>query len=199
MMEMEAKAMMGEISDAEVACLESKIRLHRKQSDRAKISRILINNANQKKDYENWESLMRRHLERYDRSDPDMTWALTVYLYQKGKEHYGEAIKWAENTVENRQRWESGEQFVENPQSLYLCHSFHTLWIEAEAVYRQDRNPETEAYTEEMRGFAKDNAREWLDYARASEQPTKQAFDMCVPGGDSDFVCNNIDNNISTP
>ena len=181
MMEMEAKAMMGEISDAEVACLESKIRLHRKQSDRAKISRILINNANQKKDYENWESLMRRHLERYDRSDPDMTWALTVYLYQKGKEHYGEAIKWAENTVENRQRWESGEQFVENSYNLFKIRAILStqLWIEAEAVYRQDRNPETEAYTEEMRGFAKDNAREWLDYARlVSSRPSRPL--ICV-------------------
>ena len=123
-MEMEAKAMMGEISDAEIACLESKIRLQRKQSERAKISRILINNANQKRDYETWESLMRRHLERFDRSDPDMTWAMTVYLYNKGKEHYGDAIKWAENTVENRQRWDSGDQFVENSYNLYKMFSY---------------------------------------------------------------------------
>jgi hypothetical protein len=190
LMEMEAKAMMGEISDAEIACLESKIRLNRKQSERANISRILINNANQRQDYANWESLMRRHLERFDRSDPDLTWSMTVYLYNKGKENYGEAIKWAENTVENRQRWESGDQYVENSYNLFKIRAIIStqLWIESETIYRKDRNPETEAYTEEMRGFAKEHAREWLDYARASQQPTKQAFDMCVSAaGDSDF------------
>ena len=49
LMEMEAKAMMGEISDAEIACLESKIRLQRKQSERAKISRILDQQCQPKK------------------------------------------------------------------------------------------------------------------------------------------------------
>ena len=67
-------------------------------------------------------------------------------------------------------------------------HTFQESRFEAESQLRKDNNPENRAYTEEMRSLAKNNAREWLEYARASKKPTKQAFDMCVSAaGDSTF------------
>ena len=187
---LEANAMVGKLSEGQIACLESRIRLQRLQTERSHLSGVLIIDAQTKGLMDRWEVLVQRHLERYDRSDPDMTFGYSVHLYRKGEEHHAAALRWADYAMENSQQWEGGQDFVDKATQLYKLRAIlsTSLWIQNEKRYRNEKNPENQALSEEAKGIARDYALEWLVYARASGTQTKQAFDMCVSAaGDSSF------------
>jgi hypothetical protein len=187
---LEANALVGKLSEGQIACLESRIRLQRLQTERSHLSGVLIIDAQTKGLMDRWEVLVQRHLERYDRSDPDLTFGYSVHLYRKGEEHHPTALRWADYALENSQQWEGGTDFVEKTTQLYKLRAIlsTSLWIQNEKRYRNEKNPENQAISEEAKGIARDYALEWLVYARASGAVTKQAFDMCVSAaGDSSF------------
>lgn len=185
--EMKTIAARGSLSGGQIGCLESQIRLNRTQTERTKLSLILINNAQVKKDFSLWEKLVRRHLEEYDRSDPTLCLAFSSFLYRKGEDNFKEALKWANYSNETRSRWQGGENYIHMSNTLLKLRTelSTNLWIQAEEVYRQERSPENEDETMNMRGLAKECAREWMDYARAADllEDARKAFDMCVSAG----------------
>ena len=64
------------------------------------------------------------------------------------------------------------------------------LWQEAEKEFAEgERSDEKEAKAAKHRGQAKDYAREWLDYAKASEQDTKTAMALCVSAAGNRAFC----------
>ena len=118
----------------QITCIEAKLRLERLQTEKSKLSLLLINNSFNAKDFTYWENRLRRHLQNIDRSDPDMTLAFSVFLRKKGAEYYEEALSWTDYTMETRQSWSSGNQFVQKSNNLYrLRESFALeLWSLAE-------------------------------------------------------------------
>ena len=76
-MALEGKSIMGELSAAESSCLEARIRLSSIVTEKDRMSRLLVTNAQVARNTDQWEKLMRRHLEQIDRSDPNMTFAMT--------------------------------------------------------------------------------------------------------------------------
>ena len=133
---------------------------------------------------------MRRHLDRYERSDPSMTMGFAVHLYNKGDEFLFEAMKWADYAMENRQMWEAGDNFVDNTIGLYKLRAniATKMWLIAENQFRETQSPEAQEEANITRGKAKNCAREWLDYAKASKRDTDRAFKLCVSAaGDSAF------------
>ena len=86
--DLEADAMLGELSKEVIACLEAKLRLERIQSEKSKISLLMINNDMSGKNWESWEFRIRNHLKNIDRSQPDMTFAFAIYLNNKGSEFF---------------------------------------------------------------------------------------------------------------
>ena len=111
-MALEGKSIMGELSASLSSCLEARIRLSSIVTEKDRMSRLLVTNAQVARNTDQWEKLMRRHLEQIDRSDPNMTFAMTAYLFNKGAEFYVEALRWADYAVENRQRWEGGPDYT---------------------------------------------------------------------------------------
>ena len=190
-MALEGKSIMGELSMAETSCLEARIRLSGVVTEKDRMSRLLVTNAQVSRNTDQWEKLMRRHLEQIDRSDPNMTFAMTAFLFNKGGEYYVEALRWADYAVENRQRWEGGPDFtVKSGQLLEMRAKIASqIWTDAERVYIAARSAEAKDNATRERGRAKDYAREWLDYARAAGQPTKTAFDMCVSAAGGADLC----------
>jgi hypothetical protein len=188
---LEAKSIMGELSPSEVGCLEARIRLEQLTTEKERFSRLLITNAQVSNRTDDWERLMLRHLERIDRSDPNLTFAMTIFMYNKGKDHYREALKWADYALENRQRWEAGPDFTIKSGQLFEIRARmgSQIWVQSEQDYLALRSPENKEITQRERGQAKNFAREWLDYARAAGQPTKTAFDMCVSAAGSAEMC----------
>lgn len=185
--EIKAVAARGGLSAGQIGCLESQIRLNRTQTERTKLSLILINDAQMKKDMTLWEKLVRRHLEEYDRSNPTLCLSFSSFLYQKGSEHHRESLKWANYANETRARWQGGENYIHMSNTLLQLRAelATNLWIQSEELYRQERSPENEEESMTMRGLAKECAREWMEYARAAElmEDARKAFDMCVSAG----------------
>ena len=188
--ELKTVAGRGGLSEAQIGCIESQIRLNRTQTERTNLSLILIANAQMKKDMVLWEKLVRRHLEEYDRSNPTLSLGFAVFLYQKGQDYYRESFKWTNYAIETRLQWQAGEDFKHKSNTLLQLRTqlATNLWIRAEEIYRQERTPENEEEVSNMRGLAKECAREWMDYAKAADlmEDARKAFDMCVSAGGVD-------------
>ena len=185
----EQPAILGTITPGQATCLENRLKTERLQTTRSQISRLLLVNAEAAGDIVSWEALMMRHLEEIDRSDPDMCFRYAIHLFRADIDSQEESIKWSDYALENKQHWE-GDAFVKKVSGLYKlrAESAAKLWRHAEGLYSKAATGEHSDMALEYRGQAKDFAREWLDYARASGIPTERAFNMCVAAaGTADF------------
>ncbi len=186
---LEAPAMMGQLGPDRRKCLESAIGPS-SQTTKNKISRVLIVNAEASGDRKEWERLMKRHLEKIDRSDPDLCFKYAIHLSRGGAGRASGVIRWADYALENKQQW-SGNTYKKRVYALYKlrAQASNKLWQSAEKKYVEDRNDENEAKVGRYRGTTKDYSREWLDYARASGQDQKSPLALCVSASGSTEFC----------
>jgi hypothetical protein len=133
---------------------------------------------------------MKRHLEDIDRSDPNLCMKYAVHLSRGGVGRAHGVIRWADYALENKQVW-SGATYTKNVDSLYKlrAQAANRLWQDAEAKFVAERNEANEGAAAKYRGTAKDYAREWLDYARASGGDIKQPMALCVSAAGSKEFC----------
>src|SRR5688572_21400214 len=106
LLKLEPSAMLGQLTDSQIRCLDEALKTAERQTVKDKISRVLLNDAWAKGDEHRWEGIARRHLEEIDRSDPDMCYKFAYYLVDRGPEKMDEAMKWADVALENRAVWE---------------------------------------------------------------------------------------------
>ena len=189
--DLEAEAMLGELTVEQIACIEARLRLERLQTEKSKLSLLLINNAFNQKNWDEWEIRTRHHLSGIDRSQPDMTFSFAIYLRKKGEEYYEESLGWTEYTLDTRTQWPEGQQFVAKSNKLYQFRAelAMSLWMMAEARYTNDRTAELDQLSQEARGQASDLAREWLDYTRGASLDSKLAFNMCMSASQDPEFC----------
>ncbi|HCH64169.1 MAG TPA: hypothetical protein DFR83_15300, partial [Deltaproteobacteria bacterium] len=64
--------MMGELGTPRRECLERRLASAKAQTEKRKISLVLLADAEARQDQKDWSRLMKRHLEHIDRSDPNM-------------------------------------------------------------------------------------------------------------------------------
>ena len=134
-----------------------------------------------------WARLVGRHLQRYDQSDPVVCMRYAYYLSKKGVGSATKVIKWSDAALANKHQWSGGE-FKKNVNALYgmRASAANQLWMNAEEKLVSDSSPEAKSKAESYRGQAKNFAKEWLDYARASGQSTKGAMSLCVSATQGD-------------
>jgi len=188
---LEGGALLGELGAGAYACLERALTAERMQTTRNKISRLLIIDAESRKDWDTWERLVQRHLEDIDRSDADLCLRYSVYLHKTGGIDLAEdAIHWAGYALENKQNW-SGDDYKRKVGGLHRlrAEAAHRLWTDAEKAYSADPNGQTDRMAKEFRGLAKGYSREWLDYARAAGQKTAQAYQLCLTASGAEMFC----------
>jgi hypothetical protein len=188
---LEGPALMGELEPGVIACLDRRTTTERLQTTRNKVSRLLIVNAESKKDWAAWEQLVQRHLEDIDRSDPDLCFRYSVYLHKQGDLDLAEeVIHWAGYALENKQVWEPPD-YAKKVNGLHRlrAEAAHKLWVDAEQTHSKNPTPETDQMARDYRGMAKSFSREWLDYARASGQKTEKAYQMCLSAAGAEMFC----------
>ena len=186
---MEPAALLGELTDAEVICLDDKLRETEQQTFMDKISRVLMADAVAKGDVHRWEAVTQRHLTKIDRSDPDLSLKYARRLSDKGPEFADEAIYWADVALENRSRWK-GKTYVARVNALYRLRSMaaNNEWTWLEQEYVKDPSSEMDDRRNKARNRAKNLAREWLEYATSSGQDTALAKQLCQSAsGHGDF------------
>ena len=186
---MEPDALMGIFSPGRIECIETRL-TSETQTTQDKLSRLLLADADSKGDKGEWERLMARHLEDIDRSDPDMCILYAQNLLKKGVGSAQEAIRFADYALENKQVW-SGDTYTKRLYGLYRlrAEAANELWKDAEQNLIADPTDENDAQTQKWRGKSKDYAREWLDYAEASEQNIDRALMICVSAAGTKRAC----------
>lgn len=187
---LEPAAMMGSLTLGQTKCLEARLATESQQTSKAKISLVLINNAEGKGDKTDWERLVKRHLEDVDRSDPDLCYKYSLQLSRGGAGRASGVIRWADYSLENKSKW-TGNTYKSRVFALYRLktEAGNKLWQDAEATYTTEHTDENEAKSAKYRGMTKDFAREWLDYAKASAQDTKSAMQYCVSAAGTTAFC----------
>ena len=188
---LEGPAMLGQLSDGQMACLDGRVATERLQTTKSKISLLMLVHAEASGDRQSWQRLMARHLEDIDRSDPDLCFAYALFLHRTGDLELGEeVVRWASVALENKQTWQ-GEAFTKKVSGLLRlqAEASHRLWLAAEKAYRIEANGENEAMTETFRGWAKDYSREWLDYTRAAGAPSDKALELCRSAAGTNAFC----------
>ncbi|MDP2311447.1 MAG: hypothetical protein Q8P41_00965 [Pseudomonadota bacterium] len=191
LVKLEPSAMMGQLRVGQSKCLEGRVASEGQQTTKDKVSRIMITNAEAKGDKSEWERLMKRHLEDIDRSDPDLCFKYALHLSRGGTGRAQGVIRWADYALENKAKW-SGQTYKTRVFGLYKlrAEAANKLWQEAEKEFAEgERSDEKEAKAAKYRGQAKDYAREWLDYAKASTQDTKTAMALCVSSSGNRAFC----------
>ncbi len=188
---LEPAAITGVLSPAEITCLEGKLGAEPKQTKRDKLSRVLLANADGKGDSTEWMKLAARHLEEIDRSDPDLCFRYALLLNRTGDvDDGGEVLHWVGYALENKQKWQ-GPAYTSRVYNLLRlqAETVNRMWQEAEGDFLDDRSEEQSAKTDELRGQAKNTAREWLDWAKTTAQPTDRAFNLCQSAAGSMSFC----------
>ena len=194
LVKMEPAAMLGKLVEPEIRCLEWGLTEAVKQTHKDKISRVLMNDAWAKGDTHRWESIVARHLDMVDRSDPDLVYKFSKHLSKQGAPRAEETIRWAEVALENRAHW-SGDTHVNRVYALFKIRTFaaHQLWEHYETKYVE--NPGEEGLLDrkdEQRNALKTMAREWLEYARSSGRDQTLAMQLCVSAAANTNYCEEL-------
>ncbi len=184
------QALAGTLREGQIACLEERIVEDKLMTDKEKVSRVLLVDAEAKKDLARWEALMRRHLSAIDQSDPDLCFKYTIYLSKKGTDNAEEVVIWGTRALERKDNW-SGRLYE---KKVYALHQLRAeagmhLWQQAEQHYLEERSLQSEEASNQARGKAKEFARAWLDYARASDQDTEAALRLCLSAAGAMEYC----------
>lgn len=191
LVKLEPAAMGGTLGPDQLTCLEVKLNKVTRQTERDKISRVLLANADGKGSVSEWMRLASRHLDEVDRSDPDMCFRFALTLSRDGTiDDAPEVLRWADYALENKSRWE-GPTFVGRVYNLYRlrAETATRVWIDAEDELLSDRTEDNMVEAEEARGLAKNSAREWLDYALVAAQPSERAYRLCETAAGSPHFC----------
>jgi hypothetical protein len=179
---LEPKAIRGGLSDVQITCLEVGYLKAETQTDKGKISRVLMANA-YVTDTDAWARLVRRHLDEVEQSDPDIAYLYANHLYNKDDPDLEGVVRYARLSFERRaDRWE-GETYTRRSHHLLRLQTIALLelWKAAEeaASGTVPDSPER-ARAEQLRVRAHAAAREWLDFDRASEVPWLEAAQVCA-------------------
>jgi hypothetical protein len=190
---LEPAALMGRMVPGQVKCLEGRLTSADLQTDKDKISRVLMQNAEAAGNKSEWERLIKRHLEDIDRSDPNLCFKYALHLSRGGVGRAWGVIKWADYALENKQQW-TGSTYKARVNALYQLRAEAAvkLWEDANAkmlAAAGDDRSKLEADEVKLRGMAKDYSREWLDYARAAGEDIKKPMALCVSTAGSKKFC----------
>ncbi|MBT3223591.1 MAG: hypothetical protein HN348_31355 [Proteobacteria bacterium] len=182
--------MMGKLSKGEIACLEGSMATAAKQTEKEKISLLLMSNAYSKGDKRQWEKLVKRHLDEIDQSNPDLCYKYALHLSKKGSSRAYGVIRWADVALENRTIW-TGDTYTSRVFSLYKLRAAasQALWKKAEEEHAASPGEESKSKVTESRNMTKVYAREWLEYAKVAGKDTTQALQLCMSSAGTKEYC----------
>ena len=193
----EARSMVGALTEAQILCLQTRLATAPKQTTRAQISRALMADAWAKGNTDRWEAAMVRHLERIDRSDADLAFILATWLASRGTDKHAEAVRWATAAQENAHQW-VGDVRIERVEALHRIDSLaaRALWFTAEAEHMAARRASSAEEAEEAaraagywRAQTKTLAREWLQFATEAGVDVSEPFEVCLAAAGTAEFC----------
>jgi len=178
---LEPRAMLGQLTPVEVACLKGAMKEDDKLTTNDKRSRLLIADAKGRNDTVGMERSLMHHLMIIGTSDPNICYAYALTQYRKGTgEGWRRTIRYANAAMDNRHLFHKTHRV----SSIYQLHRLRSrassmLWQVAETKYRESRTAELEQASDRARGQAKEFAATWYDFAEASHQDMDEPRQVC--------------------
>ena len=187
---LEPAAMLGKLNKGQEVCLEESLKTAAKQTEKEKISLLLMSNAYSKGDKPAWEKLVARHLDEIDQSNPDLCYKYALHLSRKGASKSYAVIRWADVALENRTVW-TGDTYTSRVFSLYKLKaaSAQRLWQDAEAAHANAPTDQTKGKVTETRDMTKVFSREWYEYAKVAGKDANTALQLCMSAAGSKEYC----------
>lgn len=186
---LEPGATKGALSDEEKACLEQRYAEAQQQTTKDKISRVLLVNA-YAYSTSYWASLVQRHLDEVDRSDPDIAYLYAFYLFNTDRGSAPEVVRWTEVALERRDVW-TGEVFVGRVFGLMRLRAVasQAQWIQAEELVAQQGTEESRAEASRLKNQVKTFSREWVDFAKVAGRNPTEAIRLCLSVASNALAC----------
>lgn len=186
---LEPYSLMGQLTSGLRDCLEKRL-TSSPQTLQVKISRVLIMDAEARRDQERTLLLLARHLQDIGRSDPDLCLKYAWGLFQLGLDRQEEVLIWVGAALENKQEWTKAT-YKNRLFSLYQLQgeTSNKLWIHWSAKYVEDRSEESKEQAEKWRNMTKQYSLEWLNYAKISTQAVKRARNLCITAAGTSEFC----------
>ena len=190
LMKLEPPAMMGQLRAGQIQCLESSYSAASSQTDKDRMSRLLMSNAYSKGDKRTWEKLVKRHLDEVDQSDPNICYKYASHLAKKGPGRAQSVIRWSEVALQNRSAWK-GSTHVSRVYSLYKLRAVagKGLWEKAEGDHIASPSDESKKIVEQNRNMTKVYSREWYEYAKVANKDVTQALQLCTSAAGTKDYC----------
>lgn len=187
---LEPMAMLGRLSDGQKKCLETELGAAARQTDKDKLSRVLMTDAWASNDRKQWEKLVKRHLDEIDRSDPDLCYKYAVHLSRKGAGSANAVIRWADVALENKTVW-TGDTYTNRVFALLRLRAAaaQALWQAAENAFKNDATDANRSNRDNSRNRTKVLSREWYEYAKSAGKPADQARALCMAAAGTEDYC----------
>lgn len=188
---LEPLAMLGTLEPSDIACLEGVASGEAPLTEKDEVSRVLLWNAEARRDSVELERLLRRHLDTIDRSDPVICLSLARLCWRKQREvDLEESIRYASLALESKGRFPPSEHVkrVSDLMGLRTKAAF-VLYQRADQRYAETKDAKVEGEAEELRGLAKNYAREWYDFATAAKLDPSLPREICRSAAGTEGFC----------
>lgn len=171
----------GKLTKDQVACVQKSLSQAEYSADQARLSLVLIANAQAREEMDNWEWLVARHLEAIDEENPGLAYRYALHLYQKGLDSYSEALRWANVAIGQRAAW-TGPTYHERVTRLYKLRAAaaQALWQQAESAWGKDSSEANRRAVIELREQTRRLAVEWYRYALETGMDTDTPLKLCA-------------------
>jgi hypothetical protein len=171
----------GKLTKDQVACVQKSLSQAEYSADQARLSLVLISNAQARQELDNWEWLVARHLESIDDENPGLAYRYALHLYQKGRGSYPDALTWANVALGQRAAW-NGEVYHERVTRLYKLRAAiaQALWQQAEEGWAASQTPDAREQVVETRERTRQMALEWYRYAAETGMDTATPLTLCT-------------------
>ncbi|TVQ87404.1 MAG: hypothetical protein EA397_19000 [Deltaproteobacteria bacterium] len=174
-------AQKGKMSKDQVGCVQKSLAQAEYSADQARLSLVLIANAQAREETDNWEWLVARHLEAIDEENPGLAYRYSLHMYQKGLDHYPEALHWANIAIGQRAAW-TGATYHERVTRLYKVRAAisQALWQQAEKGWSKDASDANRKAVLHHRDETRRLAVEWYRYALETGMDTETPLKLCA-------------------
>ncbi len=187
--DLEPAAMLGRLSELEVACLRYASLAHNPQHFRQRASKLLLANAEARHDRAQWAQLAEFHLSELDASDAGLMVRYARYLADDADSRQ-RAIYWTERSLDAMGNWTGAARQQTRDQALGLlvvlevrnANDAATRWANAASI-------ETEDERDRAMQLARMTTLEWCEHRGAYRMPLRPALDAYVASGGEADTC----------
>jgi len=183
--DLEVVAAKGELSEAQVACLEASLDKAESSFDQDRLSLVLVADAHARSDVALWETRVVRHIEEIDDSNPGLALRYAMHIWLAEEPDAAGTLRWADVALANRAAW-TGDVYNDRVYSAFKlrCAASQRLWREAEDAKGESAEDEKSSMASRQRKLTRTCAVDWYEFAAAAGLDVSTPQQLCKLTGE---------------